>query len=326
MDSLLEVQGLRISFTTPYGILRAVNGITYTVCQSEVMGIIGESGSGKSVGAYSILGLLKPPGRVDSGKALFAGRDTLTMTQRELEGFRGQEIGMIFQDPASYLDPSYTIGWQMIEILRRHNHGISAAEAKARSEDMLHSAGIREAGGSFLKRYPFELSGGECQRVMIASALLCEPKLLIADEPTTSLDVTIQAQVNRLLKKMQQEKNMAMVYITHNISIVAEMCDKVSVMYGGRILEQGAVDDVFYHPAHPYTKALLEAAPRIETSPEEPLPSIPGTPFDPLNPPDGCVFHPRCKYCSGICHSETPPNRILGKRHSVSCWIIDEER
>lgn len=323
MENLLEVKELKVSFATPRGIVRAVNGIDYTVRKGEVMGIIGESGSGKSVGAYAVLGLLKPPGRVDGGQVLYKGRETLTMTLRDMETFRGREIGMVFQDPASCLDPVFTIGRQMTEVLRSRHKGISIAEAKSRSEDMLRSVGISEAGSRFMKRYPFELSGGQCQRIMIAAALLCEPKLLIADEPTTALDVTIQAQIVRLLKKIQQEKNMAMVYITHNISIIAEICDMVSVMYGGYILEQGAVDDIFYRAAHPYTRALLEAVPRINATSGDPLLSIPGNPVDPADPPTGCVFHPRCKFCRDICQSEAPPRSILGERHSASCWILD---
>ena len=324
MDNLLEVKDLFVSFHTQRGVVHAVNGISYTVRKGEVMGIIGESGSGKSVEAYTILGLLKPPGKVGGGQILLNNKDTLLMSQRELGSIRGRAIGMIFQDPVACLDPVFSIGWQMVEVLRRHNARMTAAEAKSKSEDMLRSVGIHEAGRRFMKRYPFELSGGQCQRVMIAAALLCDPQLLIADEPTTALDVTIQAQIIRLLKNIQQQKNMAMVYITHNISIAAEICDMVSVMYGGYILEQGEVDDLFYRAAHPYTQALLKAVPRMDASPDTQLPSIAGTPVDPVRLPDGCVFHPRCPYCRDRCRSKAPPWTALGGRHKASCWNLGD--
>jgi oligopeptide transport system ATP-binding protein len=325
MDHILEVKELRVSFPTPRGIIHAVNGISYAIRKGETMGIIGESGSGKSVGAYSILGLLKPPGRVDGGQILYKKRDTLTMVQQELESIRGREIGMIFQDPVSFMDPVFTIGKQMTEVLRRHIKGLSAVEAECRSEEMLHTVGVREADRRFLKRYPFELSGGQCQRVMIAIALLCGPKLLIADEPTTALDVTIQAQIIRLLKEMQRQRDMAMVYITHNISIVAEICDMVSIMYGGYILEQAAVDDIFYRAAHPYTMALLEAVPHMDAPRKLPMRTIVGDPVNPACLPDGCVYHPRCRYCNDICRRETPPWTVLGESHSARCWRLSSE-
>ena len=322
MDTLLEVEELRVSFPTARGVVHAVNGISYSVRKGEVMGIIGESGSGKSVEAYSILGLLKPPGKVEGGRITFEGRNLLTLTKRELEAFRGHEVGMIFQDPLSSLDPVFTVGRQMTEVVRRHDKGISAAEAKAQSEAMLHAVGLYGSSGRLMKRYPFELSGGQCQRVMIAMALLCRPKLLIADEPTTALDVTVQAQIMRLLKELRKQRDMAMVYITHNISIIAEICDSVSVMYGGTILEQGSVEDIFYRCAHPYTKALLEAVPRLDAPPDAPLLSIEGDPVDPIHPPGGCAFHPRCKHCKSICRIVTPPTTALAAQHSANCWIL----
>ncbi|MDR0838420.1 MAG: ABC transporter ATP-binding protein [Oscillospiraceae bacterium] len=322
-DILLEIRDLDVSFPTGRGELRAVNGISYNVRRGEVMGIIGESGSGKSVEAYTILGFLKAPGKINAGTAAFEGRDLLAMSRRELETFRGREISMIFQNPMSCLDPVFTIGRQLTETLQTHFKGVSASQAREKSIEMLRSVGIRDAD-RLMKRYAFELSGGMRQRVMIAIALLCSPKLLIADEPTTALDVTTQAQILRLLKKLRRQTDMAMIYITHNFGIVAEICDRVSVMYGGYILEQGTVDDMFYRAAHPYTQALLKAVPRVDSLPPyEPLIPIEGAPVDPVNPPDGCVFHPRCAFCTEICRREAPPRTVFSAEHSASCWRLD---
>ena len=318
---VLEVKDLRVSFPMLYGEVNAVNGISYTVSSGEVMGIVGESGSGKSVEAYSIMGLLAAPGKVNGGSALYEGQDLLQMSQKQLQGIRGREIGMIFQNPMSCLDPVFTIGQQMTETLLCHNKAMTMSQARVQAQEMLRQVGIKDTM-RMLRRYSFELSGGMRQRVMIAIALLCEPKLLFADEPTTALDVTIQAQIVQLLKKVQRQTGMSMVYITHNLGIIAELCDMVSVMYGGRILEYGTVSDVFENPAHPYTKALLKAIPRIDADTSEPLASIPGVPVNPAALPGGCAFHPRCEFCTDRCRVEIPTKTELGGGHSACCLML----
>ena len=323
LEPVLEVRDLEVSFPMLYGEVKAVNGISYTVSRGEVMGIVGESGSGKSVEAYSIMGLLKAPGKVNGGSALLEGRDLLKMSQKKMQSIRGHEIGMIFQNPMSCLDPVFTIGRQMTETLLCHNKSMQISRAEELSQEMLKSVGINDAK-RLMGRYPFELSGGMRQRVMIAIALLCNPKLLIADEPTTALDVTIQAQIVQLLKKIQKQTGMSMVYITHNLGIIAELCDKVAVMYGGRILEYGTVDDIFYRPAHPYTKALLNSIPRIDAEASEPLASIKGSPVNPANLPVGCAFHPRCSQCKDMCSIGVPPVTQLSSGHSACCWLLND--
>jgi len=322
-DKLIEVKDLHVSFSTPRGELKAVNGINYSVKTGEIMGLVGESGSGKSVEAYSIMGLLPPTARIDSGSVFFEGQEILSLTKKELEPIRGNEISMIFQNPVSYLDPVFTIGQQMIETIRAHDRSASKDDAKAISLNMLREVRIRSPE-QVMRQYPFELSGGMCQRVMIAIALLCEPKLLIADEPTTALDVTTQIQIVQILKRLQKQRSMAMIYITHNFGIVAELCDRVSVMYGGFILEQGLIDDIFYNAAHPYTLMLLNTIPRMDTQTSEPLRPIEGTPVDQVLLPDGCVFHPRCPSCKDICRREAPQKSILGPEHSASCWLLEQ--
>ena len=321
-DILIEVKDLRVSFSTPRGELKAVSGINYTVRKGEIMGLVGESGSGKSVEAYSIMGLLPPTAGIKSGSVLFEGSDVLKLSKKELEPIRGNEISMIFQNPSSYLDPVFTIGKQMIETIRAHDKSISKDSAKKISINMLKEVRIRNPE-QVMRQYPFELSGGMCQRVMIAIALLCEPKLLIADEPTTALDVTTQIQIVQILKRLQKQRGMAMIYITHNFGIIAELCDRVSVMYGGFILEQGLIDDIFYHAAHPYTLMLLRTIPRMDTLTSEPLLPIEGAPVDQISLPDGCVFHPRCPHCMDICRQTPPEKTLISPGHSASCWLLD---
>ena len=324
-DVLLDVTDLAISFRMRGGVLRAVNGINYTVRKGEVVGLVGESGSGKSVEAFSLLGLLKPPAGIDRGKALFEGRDLLTMSQKERETVRGREIGMIFQHPASCLDPVFRIGRQMAETVRAHDKTISESSARKQSIEMLKEVRMREPE-RVMSQYPFALSGGMLQRVMIAIALLPGPKLLIADEPTTALDVTLQAQVIQLLKELQRSRDMAMLYITHNFGIIAELCDRVSVMCGGYIVEQGTTDDIFYRAAHPYTRRLLASIPRLEMPPREPFAAVGGLPADSTAAPQGCVFSPRCPSCTDLCRSEIPPAIALGPEHRVSCWTLNHSR
>ena len=320
-EALLEVKDLYISFHTRRGELKAVNGIGYSIKKGEVMGLVGESGSGKSVEAYSVMGLLKPPATINGGSVTFEGRDVFGMSAKELEGFRGNEISMIFQDPLSYLDPVFTIEKQMVETIRAHDRSVSKSTAKAMSIEMLKEVKIRDPE-RIMKQYPFELSGGMRQRILIAIALLCKPKLLIADEPTTALDVTIQAQIIQILKGLQKQSGMSMIYITHNFGIVAELCDRVSVMYGGYILEQGSTEDIFYNTAHPYTRMLLKTVLNMDTLVKEPLAPIEGTPIDQVFLPEGCVFHPRCSQCMDICRRSFPNRTEVGRDHTASCWLL----
>ncbi len=323
-EILLDVRALDVSFHTPAGELRAVNGISYTVREGEVMGLVGESGSGKTVGAYSILGLLKAPGKINSGSAFFKGRDILTLSKKEAAMFRGKEISMIFQNPMTSLDPVFTIGSQMIETIRAHDKSVSKADARAASIGMLREVCIRNPE-QLMRQYPYELSGGMLQRVMIAIALLCKPKLLIADEPTTALDVTIQATIIQILKKLQKQHNMAMLYITHNFGIVAEICDRVSVMCGGYILEQGSTEDIFNSAAHPYTQLLLRMVPQMDTTTSDPLVCIEGPPADQYELAAGCIFQTRCPSCMDKCRKEAPPNVVLAPGHTACCWLLAEQ-
>jgi oligopeptide transport system ATP-binding protein len=320
---LLEVKDLHVSFFTPVGEVKAVGGISYDLGYNEVMGIVGESGSGKSVEAYSIIGLLQSPGKVTGGEVLFEGRNVLDFTNKEMQNFRGNEISMIFQNPMTCLNPVYTVGDQLIEAVCCHET-IGKVEAKRRALEMLTMVGINNVEERF-SQYPHELSGGMRQRVMIAMGLICNPKLLIADEPTTALDVTIQAQILELMKDLQKRTQMSIVFITHNLGVVAEICDRVSVMYAGMIVEQGVVDDIFYHPHHPYTMGLLRSMPNIEESKHEKLIPIEGTPVDMLNPPIGCPFGPRCEFCMNICLRENPPLIQVDEGHRASCWLYVEQ-
>ncbi len=320
-DKLLEVKNLSVEFPGKRGVVHAVNGISYDVFPGEVMGIVGESGSGKSAAAYAVMQLLKPPGYISGGEIFFDGRDVRAFSRRELENFRGNEIGMIFQDPMQCLDPVFTIGSQLTETLHAHME-ISKADAVKTSVEMLRSVGIHNPEG-MMKRYPHELSGGMQQRVMIAIALLCKPRLLIADEATTALDVTIQDQIIRLLRRFKDESGMSIIFITHNFGLVADICDRVSVMYGGLIMEQGTVDDVFYASAHPYTRGLIHAIPKADPTAKEKLTPIYGAPIDPFDPPSGCVFHPRCAHCMEICRTSRPPETEVAAGHTASCWLLE---
>lgn len=319
---LLEIKDLKISFFTPAGEVKAVGGISYDLNYGEVMGIVGESGSGKSVEAYSIMGLLQSPGEVVGGSIVFAGEDVLAKSDKEMQEFRGNSVSMIFQNPMTCLNPVYTIGNQLIEAVRVHEK-VSKAEAKARAIEMLSLVGINNPEKR-MDQYPHEFSGGMRQRVMIAMGLICNPKMLIADEPTTALDVTIQAQIIELMKEIQKKTQMAIIFITHNLGVVAEICDKVSVMYAGKIVEQGDVKDIFYKPKHPYTVGLLNSMPRVDAEEYERLIPIEGTPVDMLNPPEGCPFGPRCQHCMKICLRAEPPLVDLGDGHTATCWLLTE--
>ena len=319
-QKLLEVKNLHVSFFTPAGEVKAVNGISYDVDYDEVMGIVGESGSGKSVEAYSIIGLLQSPGKVMEGSITLEGEDMLAKTPSEMVDYRGSQVAMIFQNPMTCLNPVYTIGNQLTEALRAHDKSISKEDADKRAMEMLEQVGINNVEKR-MKQYPHELSGGMRQRVMIAMGLICHPKLLIADEPTTALDVTIQAQILELMKELQKKNHMGIIFITHNLGVVAEVCDKVSVMYAGKMVEQGPVDDIFYKPGHPYTMGLLRSMPRVDAESYERLIPIEGSPVDMLNPPEGCPFAPRCEHAMKVCLQKMPPYVELGDNHRAACWL-----
>lgn len=320
---LLSVQDLEVSFFTPAGEVRAVGGISYTVNAGEVLGVVGESGSGKSVEAFSIMGLLQSPGKVKSGKIMLHGEDILTFTPKQREALRGNRISMIFQNPMTSLNPVYTVGNQIMEALTTHTK-VKKEEAYNRSVEMLRLVGINNPEKR-MKQYPHEFSGGMRQRVMIALGLICEPDLLIADEPTTALDVTIQAQIVELMKDIQKKTNCAIIFITHNLGVVAEICDRVAVMYGGHIVEEALVDDIFYKPIHPYTLGLLQSMPRVDADEHERLIPIEGSPVDMLNPPPGCPFAPRCKQCMKICVQKNPVTTYVSDTHKVNCWLVQKE-
>jgi len=319
---LLSVRNLKTSFFTHVGEVKAVRGISFDVNEGEVLGIVGESGSGKSVTSLSIMGLLQYPGRVVDGEILLNGEDILTYSKDQMRKVRGKEIAMIFQDPMTSLNPVYTIGNQVMEMILEHEKMIKR-EARARAIEMLKLVGI-PAAEKRIDSYPHEFSGGMRQRVMIALALSCNPKLLIADEPTTALDVTIQAQILNLIKKLNRQFGMTTMLITHDLGVVATVCDKVAVMYGGLIMEYGTADEIFYHPRHPYTMGLLGSIPHVDGGEKRRLIPIDGTPPDLINPPKGCPFSTRCKYCMNVCTREQPPY-FAEDKHRTMCWMLDAD-
>ena len=319
---LLSVRDLKTSFFTHVGEVKAVRGISFDVNEGEVLGIVGESGSGKSVTSLSIMGLLQYPGRVVDGEILLNGEDILTYSKDQMRKVRGKEIAMIFQDPMTSLNPVYTIGNQIMEMILEHEK-MSRREARERAIEMLKLVGI-PAAEKRIDSYPHEFSGGMRQRVMIALALSCNPKLLIADEPTTALDVTIQAQILSLIKKLNRQFGMTTMLITHDLGVVATVCDKVAVMYGGLIMEYGTADEIFYHPRHPYTMGLLGSIPHVDGGEKRRLIPIDGTPPDLINPPKGCPFSTRCKYCMNVCTQEQPPY-FEEDKHRTMCWLLDSE-
>ncbi len=321
--ALLELQDLHTFFSTKRGTVKAVNGVSYHVEEGKTLGVVGESGSGKSVSAMSILKLLDGNGYIDSGKVIFDGRDLAEVSVKDMCKVRGNEISVIFQEPMTSLNPVYTIGNQITEVIKLHTDKDSK-QAKARAKELLELVGINEPDKR-LKQYPHELSGGMRQRVMIAIALACEPKLLIADEPTTALDVTIQAQILELMMELKDKLGMAIIMITHDLGVVASMCERIAVMYAGRIVEYGTTDDIFYHPKHQYTKGLIRSIPRLDTKEHERLIPIEGTPVDLLNPPEGCPFAPRCDAAMKICLREMPPVSAFGDVHYTQCWLNQKE-
>ena len=319
---LLSIRDLKTSFFTHVGEVKAVRGISFDVNEGEVLGIVGESGSGKSVTSLSIMGLLQYPGRVVDGEILLNGEDILTYSKDQMRKVRGKEIAMIFQDPMTSLNPVYTIGNQVMEMILEHEK-MTKREARARAIEMLKLVGI-PAAEKRIDSYPHEFSGGMRQRVMIALALSCNPKLLIADEPTTALDVTIQAQILNLIKKLNRQFGMTTMLITHDLGVVATVCDKVAVMYGGLIMEYGTADEIFYHPRHPYTMGLLGSIPHVDGGEKRRLIPIDGTPPDLINPPKGCPFSTRCKYCMNVCTQEQPPY-FAEDKHRTMCWMLDAD-
>ena len=322
-EKLLEIKDERLSFFTPVGEVKALNGVSFSMEEGEVLGIVGESGSGKSVTAYSIMGLTAYPGRLVGGTIRFNGHKIDEMTEKEFRKIRGNEVSIIFQDPMTSLNPVYTIGNQITEVIKLHTDKTSS-EAHARAKELLELVGINEPEKR-LKQYPHELSGGMRQRVMIAIALACEPKLLIADEPTTALDVTIQAQILELMQELRKKLGMSIIMITHDLGVVASMCEKIAVMYAGHIVEYGTADEMFYEPKHEYTKGLIKSIPKLNVEKTERLVPIEGQPVDLLNPPAGCPFAPRCANCMKICLHEMPPKTELSDTHYSHCWLLQKD-
>lgn len=315
---LLQVKDLKTSFFTKSGEVKAVNGISFDLEKGKVLGIVGESGSGKSVTAYSVMRILTDPGKIVDGSVLFDGKDLAKLSKKKMRDVRGRKISIIFQDPMTSLNPVYSIGNQLEEAILLHTDR-NRKEARARAIEMLTLVGVNEPARR-VKQYPHELSGGMRQRVMIAMALACEPDILIADEPTTALDVTIQAQILELMQDLQKKLGMAIIMITHDLGVIADMCDEIVVMYGGRICERGSAEDIFYSPRHEYTKGLLHSIPSTFKSKER-LASIAGSPIDMLNLPAGCPFAPRCDRAMKICLNEFPEEIQVGSSHFASCWL-----
>ena len=321
--ALLEVNDLHTSFFTDAGEVKAVDGVSFRLDHGKVLGIVGESGSGKSVTAYSVMQILAPTGKIVSGSVKFDGQELVGADEKLLRSVRGNRISIIFQDPMTSLNPTYTIGRQLMEAILLHTDR-NRHQARERAVEMLKLVNVNEPEKR-MKQYPYEFSGGMRQRVMIAMALACEPDILIADEPTTALDVTIQAQILELMKSLQEELGMAIIMITHDLGVVASMCDKIAVMYAGRIVEYGTTDDIFYNPKHEYTKGLLKSIPRLDAKEHERLVPIEGTPIDLLNPPAGCPFAPRCPYARAICAAELPDFVSVGERHQTRCFLQYED-
>ena len=323
-EYLVDIQHERLSFFTPAGEVKALNDVSIHLNDGEVLGIVGESGSGKSVTAYSLMGLTAYPGKLVGGTIDFNGHRINDLSEKEFRKIRGNEVSIIFQDPMTSLNPVYTIGNQIMEVILLHTDK-NKEQARARAKELLELVGINEPEKR-LKQYPHELSGGMRQRVMIAIALACEPKLLIADEPTTALDVTIQAQILELMMELKEKLGMAIIMITHDLGVVASMCDRIAVMYAGRIVEYGTTDDIFYNPKHDYTKGLLKSIPRLDAKEHERLVPIEGTLIDLLNPPAGCPFAPRCSNCMKICLREMAPVTTFDDVHYTQCWMNQKEQ
>lgn len=316
----IEIKDLAVQFKTVDGVVSAINGVDLKIEKGKTLGLVGETGAGKTTTALSILRLIpSPPGKIISGSITLEGKNIFEYTEKEMETIRGKQVSMIFQDPMTSLNPVMTVGDQIAEVIQLHEH-LDARDAMEKAKEMLEMVGIP---GARAGEYPHQFSGGMKQRVIIAMALVCNPHLLIADEPTTALDVTIQAQVLDLMQKLKEKYGTSMLMITHDLGIVAEVCDEVSIMYAGRIVEHGTLEDIFEHTSHPYTEGLFGSLPNIEKRTEE-LKPIPGLMPDPTNLPSGCPFHPRCKYCQDICKSRMPALTQLSDTHSVCCLAYEE--
>ena len=318
--NLLEVKNLNTSFHIGVGTVQAVRGISFHLAQGESLGIVGESGSGKSVTMLSVTGLLPDYAEVSADTIRFDGRELTKLSRKEVRALHGSEIGMIFQDPMTSLNPLFTVENQLTEPLKLHRH-MDKRAARARALELLRQVDIPNPEAR-LKQYPHELSGGLRQRVMIAMAIACEPKMIIADEPTTALDVTIQAQILELLQTLKRESNASIIMITHDMGVIASMCSRILVMYGGTICEQGDVREIFYSARHPYTWGLLNSIPKVHQKRGEKLVPIHGTPPDMLQPPAGCPFAPRCRYCMPVCRACMPPETALSETHRVACHLM----
>lgn len=313
MKPILSVKDLQVSFFTHFGAVQAVRGTTFDLEEGEAVALVGESGCGKSVTAQSIMRLIpNPPGKIVGGSIEFNGEDIVKKSERAMEDIRGNQIGMIFQDPMTTLNPTMTVGYQLMEGIIKHQK-LNKAEANKKAIEMLKLVGIPHPEHR-VKQYPHEFSGGMRQRVMIAMALSCQPKLLIADEPTTALDVTIQAQIIELMKELKDKTKTSIILITHDLGVVAGLCSRVLVMYAGKIVEEGKIEDIFYNPKHPYTYSLLKAVPRLDAEEKTRLISIPGQPPDLFCPPKGCGFAPRCEFAMKICLEEQPPHETVGDK------------
>ena len=321
-EPLLKVRDLHTSFFTPAGEVKAVNGISFNLDRGKVLGIVGESGSGKSVTAYSIMQILAPTGKIVSGSIKLDGQELVGVDESVMKTVRGNKVSIIFQDPMTSLNPTYTIGHQLMEAIMLHTDR-NRAQARERAIEMLRLVNVNEPEKR-MKQYPFEHSGGMRQRVMIAMALACEPDILIADEPTTALDVTIQAQILELMKALQEELGMAIIMITHDLGVVAQMCDEVIVMYAGSICEQGTAEEIFYNPKHEYTKGLMRSIPTADTAGHK-LQPITGTPIDLLNMPEGCPFAPRCSNAMKICLKQRCERMRINDDHFAACWMNVKE-
>ncbi len=315
---LLSVQDLHTTFRTDSGEVQAVNGVSFNLNPGEILGIVGESGSGKSVTAYSVMQILADNGNIKSGHILYKGEDLTTWSEKQMSHFRGKCCSIVFQDPMTSLNPVFTIGNQLGEAIRLHTNR-KGKEVQQRAIEMLELVGINEPEKR-IKQYPFELSGGMRQRVMIAMALACEPDILIADEPTTALDVTIQAQILELMQDLQKRLGMAVILVTHDLGVIADMCDNIIVMYGGRICERGTAREIFYNPKHEYTKGLLRSIPSVNNMKKKLVP-IAGTPINMLNLPAGCAFCTRCDAAMKICLEEHPEEMTINENHKAACWI-----
>jgi len=321
-ECLLSVQDLHTSFFTDNGEVKAVNGVSFNLDRGEILGIVGESGSGKSVSAYSIMQILADTGKIVGGRILYKGKDLAEYSEREMRAFRGKCCSIIFQDPMTSLNPVFTIGNQLGEAIKLHTDR-KGKQVKDRAIELLELVGINEPQKR-VKQYPHELSGGMRQRVMIAMALACEPDILIADEPTTALDVTIQAQILELIQDLQKKMGMAVILVTHDLGVIADMCDNIVVMYGGRICERGTAHEIFYNPKHEYTRGLLRSIPNVNNMKRR-LQPIEGAPINMLNLPAGCAFCTRCDAAMKICLEQQPEEMVINENHKAACWMNVKE-